>query len=448
MRSMTEAEKMNEVIKIKDYMETHDEFVKDMVSMSTLFKYSINFDKNGNIMDRDYNLLSNDSMAIVMANIDCALEREGMYKDGRRMSDLLEYERPMFCNMELVKKDNNFNTIMILVIDESIKYDHDVKVINLSNDRKIIAAIVGKNYAKEYLSLILEDKSKLITLMADEMEKFVGVLYPEVPRELAVPIAVSTLFMTISSFHESTFEDNLFKDEEFGWFYEDLLKSDDYKKMALLNVKKINGLDEDDDLSNLSLEDIVVGSGIISKEEYDDLMSYIDDIINPIGEFFKNKTISSEDRKRMVKRHDYMLPKKSRYIKNVEIDEWLDTPLYLAEFIHDDDTFVIAVSDCISKPVLVPDFCDDSILVAVPGNLDSSDKELMVIAYHISKLIAKYVYEDDQDKIIKRTMSGAIGTALKMELEVNPELFDLLPEDNIGIKETIQEFANFEGLSL
>ena len=445
MKNMTESKKMEQAIKIKDYMETHDAFVKDMVSLSTLFKYSINFDKNANLMDRDYDLVSIDAVANTMAGIDCTLDKIGAYKKDRHLHDVMENERLIFCNMKMVTKYGDDKTGVALVIDNSIKYDHDVKTAELENDRKIIFVLIGKHYMDEYLSLLMGNQSEMIVLMTDTMKKFVETLYPEEPKELSIPVAVSTLFMTVSSFHSSLFEDTLFKDEEFGWFYEDLLGFSDYRDMTLSNLAKTYGIDGNfkiPDYSDMTLEEAIVSSRLMNRERYNELSSFIDAIIDPIGEFFKDKPLASEDRKRMIKRHDYMLSKKSRYIKNVEIDEWLDTPLYLTEFTYNDDVFVIAVSDCISKPVFISDFCDDTILVAVPGNLNNSDKELMVIAYNISKLIAEYVYEDDEEIIINRTMSGTLGTALKMDLKINPELFDLLPDDSLGIKETIQEMAD------
>ena len=86
------------------------------------------------------------------------------------------------------------------------------------------------------------------------MKEFVNLVYHDINQQYAIPSALSSLFLTVASFHPTEFENNLFADEEYGWFYDSILNTREYKRSSLNNLK--NMIEEDDPLSNLSLDEV------------------------------------------------------------------------------------------------------------------------------------------------------------------------------------------------
>lgn len=371
MRNLTMEEKMEFAKEMNKFCTENQNFCEDVKQVALLMKGSVNFDDGVNILAPNYgDTISTDDKAFVMANIERAMIKGNLFKENRFLHDCIKDHREVFVG---TCPNADKNIITVFAIDDSFKDEHIAHIVNLDEDKKIIILAIGEKY-KDFLDKLGSDNTKIIKAFIHVMEEFVNLMYHDINQQYAIPSALSSLFLTVASFHPTEFENNLFADEEYGWFYDSILNTREYRRLSLNNLKSM--VEEDDPLSNL-LDEVDI------KE-----LAGFTRVISCITKFLDKKPKATGEDKRAIKRFDYMNPKKEKYIKDVEIDEWLNTPLYSCICEYNGDKYIMAVSECFSMSKISNDFPAGH-LITIPGNINGSEKEIIKIAYDIIKIYHK-----------------------------------------------------------
>ncbi len=425
MRNLTTREKLEFTEAEKNFCNENGDFVTDVRQISFLMKGSINFDDGTNILAPNYTgTMSTDDRAFIMANIETALLRAGLFKKGRVLHDCNKEYREIFVGISPM---TNEKAITVFVIDDSLKDEYITKMINFVDDKKIIVLGIGKKY-KDFLDKVGVDNDKIIKEFIHIMKEFVKLVYPDLDQRYAIPSSLSSLFLTVASFYPTEFESNLFADEDYGWFYECVFNTDKYIKMSYDNLK---GLTEDDD----TLSDLFKG---INREDIEELYDFSNNVITCITDFLIKKPKATEENKRAIKRFDYMRPKKEKSIKNVEIDEWLNTPLYSTICEYKDNKYVIAVSECFSEPKFTKDFPAGN-LITVPGDITAFEKEIVRIAYEILRLIVHDCCKGELSEV--EALGGIFSIVNGLNFKMLPDTFELIPDGYV--KSHLESYLEF-----
>jgi len=432
MRNLTMIEKLKFTEEEKNFSKEQKDFVTDIEQLSFLMKGSVNFDEGVNLLAPNYgSLMTQDDRAFVIANVETALHQAGLFKEGRSLHDCNKEYREMFVGISHMADEK---AITVFAIDDSFKDEYIVKTINFANGKKIFVVAVGKKY-EDFLDKLGMDNTEIIETFIYLMKEFVKLTHSDLDQYYAIPTALTSLFLTVASFYPTEFEDNLFADEDHGWFYETVFNTDKYKEMSYTNLKSMVQEDEDDPMSDLF-------DGI-SPDELEELSEFSNRIIMCIIDFLKEKPKASEDDKRAIKRFDYMKSKKEKYIKDVEIDEWLNTPLWSFICEYKNEKYIIAVSDCFSKPKLTRDFPAGN-LITVPGDITVFEKEIIRVAYDILKLIAQDTCEDELSET--KTLGGIFAIASGLRFEMIQDTFELIPDGYV--KSHLEGYLEFRKSAL
>ena len=433
MRNLSMTEKLKFTEEAKNFSKEQKDFVTDIKQLAFLMKGSVNFDKWSNLLAPNYGgSMTQDDRAFVMANVETALHQAGLFKEGRSLHDCNKEYREMFVGISPMA---NEKAITVFTIDDSFKDEYIIKTINFVDDKKIFVVAVGKKY-EDFLDKLGMDNTEIIETFIYLMKEFVKLTYPDLDQYYAIPTALTSLFLTVASFYPTEFEGNLFADEEYGWFYETVFNTDEYKTISYTNLKSMIPEDEEDD----PISDLFDG---INPNELKELSEFSDKIIMRMIDFLKEKPKTSEDDKRAIKRFDYMKSKKEKYIKDVEIDEWLNTPLWSFICEYKNEKYIIAVSDCFSKPKFTEDFPTGN-LITVPGDITVSEKEIIRVAYDILKLIAQNVCEDELSE--SEILGGIFAIASGLRFEMIPDTFDLIPDGYV--KSYLGDYLKFRESAL
>lgn len=426
MRNLTAHERLKFVEEENKFCEENKDFVADIKQVAFLMKGSVNFDKGINILSPGYDgAMTQDERAFVMANVETALHRAGLFKEDRTLHDCNEEYREMFVGM---CPNTNEKAITIFAIDDSFKDEFVAQMVNFVDDKKIIILAVGKKY-EDFLDKLGTDNTEIIETFIHMMKEFIKLAYPNLNQYYAIPSALSSLFLTVASFYPTEFENNLFADEEHGWFYSRIFDTDKYKEMSYNNLKDL--IKEEDVVSSDLLDEI-------SPEDLEELSDFNNNVIMRIIKFLSEKPKATEDDKRAIKRFDYMKSKKEKYIKDVEIDEWLDTPLYTSICEYKNKKYIIAVSECFSRPKFTSDFPAGN-LITVPGDITVSEKEIVKVAYDILELIAYDSCDDEESKI--HALGGIFAIASGLNFDMFPDTFELIPDGYV--KSHIEKYLEF-----
>lgn len=423
MRNLTMEEKMEFAKEMNKFCTENQNFCEDVKQVALLMKRSINFDDGVNILAPNYgDTISTDDKAFVMANIERAMIKGNLFKENRFLHDCIKDHREVFVD---TCPNADKNIIIVFAIDDSFKDEHIAHIVNLDEDKKIIILAIGEKY-KDFLDKLGSDNTKIIKAFIHVMEEFVNLMYHDINQQYAIPSALSSLFLTVALFHPTEFENNLFADEEYGWFYYSILNTREYKRLSLNNLKSTMG--DDDPLSNLSSDEV----------DTEELVKFIINVIPCITKFLDKKPKATDENKRAIKRFDYMNPKKEKYIKDVEIDEWLNTPLYSCICEYNGDKYIMAVSECFSMSKITNDFPAGR-LITIPGNINGSEKEIVKIAYDILKFIINDL-SDDKEFEIER-MGSIFSIANMLNFKMIPDTFELI-EDGF-IKSSVEGYLKF-----
>ena len=426
MRNLTASEKLKFIKEENKFCKENEDFVADIQQVSFLMKGSVNFDKGINILSPGYDgILTENDRATIMADIETTLCKSGLFKKGRFLHDCNKEYREMFVGM---CPNINEKVITMFAIDDSFKDEFIAQVVNFVDDKKIIVLAIGKKY-EDFLDKLGTDNTEIIEAFIHMIKEFVNLAYPNLNQYYAIPSALASLFLTVVSFHPTEFENNLFADEEYGWFYSRIFNTDEYKEMSYNNLKDL--IKEEDVVSSDLLDEI-------SPEELEELSDFSNNVIMSIIKFLDKKPKATEDDKRAIKRFDYMKSKKEKYIKDVEIDEWLNTPLYTSICEYKNKKYIIAVSDCFSKPKFTNDFPNGN-LITVPGDITVSEKEIVKVAYNILELIAHDSCDSEESEI--HALGGIFAIANGLKFDMFPDTFELIPDGYV--KSHIEKYLEF-----
>lgn len=423
MRNLTMEEKMEFAKEMNKFCEENQNFCEDVKQVALLMKGTINFDDGINILAPNYgDTLSTDDKAFIMVNIEAAMIKGNLFKENRFLHDCNKDRRELFvaaCH----NADKEF--ITVLAIDDSFKDEYIAHIVNLDEDKKIIILAIGEKY-EDFLDKLGSNNTEIIKSFIHLMKEFVNLIYHDINQQYAVPSAMSSLFLTVASFHPSEFEGNLFADEEYGWFYDSILNTKEYKRLTFNNLKIM--VEEDDPLSNLSLDE----------DDIEELAGFTRNVISCITKFLDKKPKATGEDKRAIKRFDYMNPKKEKYVKDIEIDEWLNTPLYSYICEYNGDKYIMAVSECFSMSKITNDFPAGH-LITIPGNINGSEKEIIKIAYDILKFIVNDLSDDEEFEIDR--MGGIFSIANLLNFKMIPDTFELIPDG--FIKDNLEGYLKF-----
>ena len=423
MRNLTMEEKMEFAKEMNKFCAENQNFCEDVKQVALLMKGSINFDDGVNILAPNYgDTISTDDKAFVMANIERAMIKGNLFKENRFLHDCNKDSRGVFVGV-CPNADKEF--ITVFAIDDSFKDEYIAHIVNLDEDKKIIILAIGKKY-KDFLDKLGIDNTEIIKAFIHVMKEFVNLMYHDINQQYAIPSALSSLFLTVASFHPTEFENNLFVDEEYGWFYDSILNTREYRRLSLNNLKSMMG--DDDPLSNLSSDEV----------DTEELVKFIRNVIPCITKFLDKKPKATDENKRAIKRFDYMNPKKEKYIKDVEIDEWLNTPLYSCICEYNGDKYIMAVSECFSMSKITNDFPAGR-LITIPGNINGSEKEIIKIAYDILKFIINDLSDDKEFEIDR--IGSIFSIANLLNFKMIPDTFELI-EDGF-IKSNVEGYLKF-----
>ena len=423
MRNLTMEEKMEFAKEMNKFCAENQNFCEDVKQVALLMKGSIIFDDGVNILAPNYgDTISTDDKAFVMANIEAAMIKGNLFKENRFLHDCNKDSRGVFVG---VCPNADKDTITVFAIDDSFKDEYITQAVNLEDNKKIIILAIGEKY-KDFLGKLGSDNVEIIKAFIHVMKEFVNLMYHDINQQYAIPSALSSLFLTVASFHPTEFENNLFADEEYGWFYDSILNTREYRRLSLNNLKSMMG--DDDPLSNLSSDEV----------DTEELVKFIINVIPCITKFLDKKPKATDENKRVIKRFDYMNPKKEKYIKDVEIDEWLNTPLYSCICEYNGDKYIIAVSECFSMSKITNDFPTGR-LITIPGNINGSEKEIIKIAYDILKFIINDLSDDKEFEIDR--MGSIFSIANLLNFKMIPDTFELI-EDGF-IKSNVEGYLKF-----
>ena len=422
MRNLTMEEKMEFAKEMNKFCAENQNFCKDVKQVALLMKGSINFDDGVNILAPNYgDTISTDDKAFVMANIEAAMIKGNLFKENRFLHDCNKDNRGVFVG---VCPNADKDIITVFAIDDSFKDEYITQAVNLEDNKKIIILAIGEKY-KDFLDKLGSNNTEIIKAFIHVMKEFVNLIYHDINQQYAIPSALSSLFLTVASFYPTEFENNLFVDEECGWFYDSILNTREYKKSALNNLKSM--VEEDDPLSNL-----------LDEADIKELAGFTRNVISCITKFLDKKPKATSEDKRAIKRFDYMNPKKEKYIKDVEIDEWLNTPLYSCICEYNGDKYIMAVSESFSMSKISNDFPAGR-LITIPGNINGSEKEIIKIAYDILKFIINDLSDDEEFKIDR--MGGIFSIANLLNFKMIPDTFELIPDG--FIKSNVEGYLKF-----
>lgn len=422
MRELTAHEKLKFTEEENKFCRENRHFVEDIKQVSFLMKGSINFDEGTNILAPNYsNTISDDDKAFVMSNIEAAMKMGNLFKENRSLHDCAKKYREMFVG---ICPNTDERAITVFAIDESFKDKFIAQTVNFVDGKKIIILAIGEKY-EDFLDKLGTDNTEIIEAFIHLMKEFVNLAHPDLDKHYAIPSALSSLFLTVASFYPAEFINNLFADKKYGWFYYKIFSSDEYKEMSYNNLK--NMIEEENPSSDLL-------DGI----DLEELEGFSKSIIMPIIKFLDKKPKATEDDKRAIKRFDYMNPKKEKYIKDVEIDEWLDTPLYSFVCEYKDEKYIIAVSECFSKSKFTSDF-PNGYLVTVPGNINGSEKEIVRVAYNILSLIAFKICDDEESEA--HALGGVFTIASGLKFKMTPDTFEFIPDGYV--KSHVEDYLKF-----
>ena len=427
MRNLTMEEKMEFAKEMNKFCEENQNFCEDVKQVAHLMKGSINFDDGTNILAPNYgDNISTDDKAFVMANIEAAMIKGNLFKENRFLHDCNKDCRDVFVG---TRPNANKEAITVFAIDDSFKDEYIAHIVNLDEDKKIIILAIGEKY-EDFLDKLGSNNTEIIKAFIHVMKEFVNLIYHDINQQYAIPSALSSLFLTVASFYPTEFENNLFADEEYGWFYYSILNSKEYKRSALNNLK--NMVEEDDPLSNL-----------LDEADIKELAGFTRNVIQCITKFLDKKPKGTSEDKRAIKRFDYMNPKKEKYVKDMEIDEWLNTPLYSYICEYNGDKYIMAVSECFSMPKISNDFPAGR-LITIPGNINGSEKEIIKIAYDILKFIINDLSDDEEFEIDR--MGGIFSIANLLNFKMVPDTFELIPDG--FIKDNLEGYLKFRESAL
>ena len=215
MRNLTLLEELKFTEEVKKFSEENKDFVTDIKQLSFLMKGSVNFDKGINILSPNYGgTISRGDRAFVMANVETALNKARLFKEGRTLHDCINKYRELFVGLSPMTDEK---TITVLAIDESFKDEYIIKTIDFADDKKIFVLAIGKKY-EDFLEKLGVDNTEIIESFIHLMKEFVKLAYPDLNQHYAIPTALTALFLTVASFYPTEFENNLFADEEHGWY--------------------------------------------------------------------------------------------------------------------------------------------------------------------------------------------------------------------------------------
>ena len=424
MRNLTNEEKMEFAKEMNKFCKENQNFCEDVIQLALLMKGTINFDDGINILAPNYgDILSTDDKAFIMANIEAAMIKGNLFKENRFLHDCNKDHREVFVG---ACPNADKGAITVFAIDDSFKDEYIARTVNnLEKDKKIIILAIGEKY-EDFLDKLGSNNTEIIKTFIHVMKEFVNLAYHDINQQYAIPSALSSLFLTVASFYPTEFENNLFADEEYGWFYYSILNTREYKRSSLNNLK--NMIEEDDPLSNLSLDEV----------DIEELVEFTRNVIPYITKFLDKKPKATSEDKRAIKRFDYMNPKKEKYIKDVEIDEWLNTPLYSCICEYNGDKYIMAVSECFSMSKISNDFPAGH-LITIPGNINGSEKEIIKIAYDILKFIINNLSDDEEFEIYR--MGSIFSIANLLNFKMIPDTFELI-EDGF-IKSNVEGYLKF-----
>lgn len=425
MRNLTIEEKMEFAKEMNKFCKENHNFCEDVIQLALLMKGSINFDDGINILAPNYgDTLSTDDKAFIMANIEAAMIKGNLFKENRFLHDCNSNKghREVFVG---ACPNADKGAITVFAIDDSFKDEYIAQVVNLEDNKKIIILAIGEKY-EDFLDKLGIDNTEIIKAFIHVMKEFVNLVYHDINQQYAIPSALSSLFLTVASFHPTEFENNLFADEEYGWFYDSILNTREYERSSFNNLRSM--IEDDDPLSNLSLD----------KVDIEELAGFTRNVISCITKFLDKKPKATGEDKRAIKRFDYMNPKKEKYVKDIEIDEWLNTPLYSYICEYNGDKYIMAVSECFSMPKISNDFPAGR-LITIPGNINGSEKEIIKIAYDILKFIVNDLSDDEEFEIDR--MGGIFSIANLLNFKMVPDTFELIPDG--FIKDNLEGYLKF-----
>lgn len=423
MRNLTIEEKMEFAKEMNKFCDENQNFCEDVKQLALLMKGSINFDDGINILAPNYgDTLSTGYKAFIMVNIETAMIKGDLFKENRFLHDCGKDRREVFVS---TYSNADKDTITVFAIDDSFRDEYIAQVVNLEDNKKIIILAIGEKY-KDFLDKLGINNTEIIKSFNHLMKEFVNIAYRDINQQYAIPSALSSLFLTVASFHPTEFENNLFADEEYGWFYDSILNTREYRRLSFNNLKSMMG--DDDPLSNLSSDEV----------DNEELVEFTRNVIPCITKFLDKKPKATDEDKRAIKRFDYMNPKKEKYIKDVEIDEWLNTPLYSYICEYNGDKYIMAVSECFSMSKITNDFPAGR-LITIPGNINGSEKEIIKIAYDILKFIINDLSDDEEFE--RDRMGGIFSIANLLNFKMIPDTFELI-EDGF-IKSNVEGYLKF-----
>lgn len=423
MRNLTMKEKIEFAKEMNKFCDKNQNFCEDVKQLALLMKGSINFDDGINILAPNYgDTLSTGDKVFIMVNIEAAMIKGNLFKENRFLHDCSKDRRGVFAS---TYSNADKDTITVFAIDDSFRDEYIAQVVNLEDNKKIIILAIGEKY-KDFLDKLGINNTEIIKSFIHVMKEFVNIAYRDINQQYAIPSALSSLFLTVASFHPTEFEDNLFADEEYGWFYDSILNTREYRRLSFNNLKSMMG--DDDPLSNLSSDEV----------DNEELVEFTRNVIPYITKFLDKKPKATDEDKRAIKRFDYMNPKKEKYIKDVEIDEWLNTPLYSYICEYNGDKYIMAVSECFSMSKITNDFPAGR-LITIPGNINGSEKEIIKIAYDILKFIINDLSDDEEFE--RDRMGGIFSIANLLNFKMIPDTFELI-EDGF-IKSNVEGYLKF-----
>lgn len=423
MRNLTMEEKMEFTKEMNKFCDKNKNFCEDVKQLALLMKGSINFDNGINILAPNYgDNMSTDDKAFIMASTETAMIKGNLFKENRFLHDCNKDCRGVFVS---ICPNADKEAITVFAIDDSFKDEYIAHIVNLEDDKKIIVLAIGEKY-EDFLNKLGINNTEIIKAFIHIMKEFVNIAYHDLNQQYAIPSAISSLFLTVASFHPTEFEDNLFADEEYGWLYNSILNTKEYKRLSINNLKSMIG--DDDPLSNLSLDEV----------DIKELAGFTRDVISCITKFLDKKPKATDEDKRAIKRFDYMNPKKEKYVKDVEIDEWLNTPLYSCICEYNGNKYIMAVSECFSTSKISNDFPAGR-LITIPGNINGSEKEIIKIAYDILKFIVNDLSDDEEFEIDR--MGGIFSIANLLNFKMVPDTFELIKDGYI--KNNLEGYLKF-----
>lgn len=423
MRNLTMEEKMEFTKEMNKFCDENQNFCEDVKQLALLMKGSINFDDGINILAPNYgDNISTDDKAFIMASTETAMIKGNLFKENRFLHDCNKDRREVFVS---ICPNTDKEAITVFAIDDSFKDEYIAHIVNLEDDKKIIVLAIGKKY-EDFLGKLGINNVEIIKAFIHIMKEFVNIAYHDINQQYAIPSAISSLFLAVASFHPTEFEDNLFVDEEYGWLYDSILNTKEYKRASLNNLKSMIG--DDDPLSNLSLDEV----------DIEELAGFTRGVISCITKFLDKKPKATDEDKRAIKRFDYMNPKKEKYVKDIEIDEWLNTPLYSYICEYNGNKYIMAVSECFSMSKISNDFPAGR-LITIPGNINGSEKEIIRIAYDILKFIVNDLSDDEEFEIDR--MGGIFSIANLLNFKMVPDTFELIQDG--CIKDNLEGYLKF-----